>query len=41
MEAESIDHSVAPSLTAGANIIFIQSVKLCQKERTKLIGAYA
>ena len=31
-EADSIDHFVAPSVTAGANNIFIQSVKLCQKE---------
>ena len=40
-EADSIDHFVAPSVTAGANNIFIQSVKLCQKERTKFNEKYA
>ena len=33
-EADSIDHS-------GANNIFIQSVKLCQKERTQFDEKYA
>ena len=32
-EANSIDHFVAPSVTAGANNIFTQSVKLCQKKK--------
>ena len=31
---EADSDSVAPSVTAGANNIFIQSVRLCQKERT-------
>ena len=29
------------TVTAGANNIFIQSVKLCQKERTKFDEKYA
>ena len=39
---DSIDHSVAPSVTAGAsNNIFPQSVKLCQKETAKFNKKYA
>ena len=39
---DSIDHSVAPSVTAGASIsIFPQSVKLCQKETAKFNKKYA
>ena len=41
MEADSIDNSAAPSVTAGANNIFIQSVKLCQKKITKFDEKYA
>ena len=40
-EGDSIDHFVAPSVTAGYNNIFIQTVKLCQKKEQNLMKKYA